>query len=353
MRIIQDPILVENVIRVFSISAISFAVAFALTPLLTHFLYKYRLGKSIRSDEASPVFTKMHKKKEGTPTMGGVLIWGTVIILIFLFYLLSQLDFLSFDKLNFLSRSQTFLPLAALGLAAVIGLADDFLNVFKIGPKGGGFKMRHRLLLYTFVAIIGAIWFYFKLGWDVIHIPGFGDISIGFWYVPLFILVIVATSFSTNEADGLDGLAGGILLICFAAYAVIAFMQGKVELSMFCGAIVGGILAFLWFNIYPARFFMGDTGSMSLGVTLGVVAMLTNTVVILPILAFPLVLESVSVLIQLPYKKLTGKRIFLSTPIHHHFEAKGWPEPKVVMRFWIIASISAVVGLAIGLIGMG
>lgn len=352
MRIIQDPILVENVIRVFAITAIVFAAGFAFTPLLTHFLYKYKLGKSIRN-EGAPVYTKLHKKKEGVPTMGGILIWAAVFIVLIVLYLLSHTGIRVFKELNFLSRSQTLLPLAAFGLAAIVGLVDDIMNVFKIGPKGGGLRVKHRLVLYALIACVGAYWFYIKLGWDVIHFPGIGDFSIGFWYIPLFILVIVSTSFSVNEADGLDGLAGGILLICFAAFAVISFMQGKVELSMFCGAIMGGILAFLWFNIYPARFIMGDTGAMSLGITLGIVAMLTNSALILPILAFPLVLETGSVLIQIPYKKITGKKIFKSTPIHHHFEAIGWPEPKVVMRFWIIALISAAVGTVIGLIGMG
>ncbi|NQV13173.1 MAG: phospho-N-acetylmuramoyl-pentapeptide-transferase, partial [Parcubacteria group bacterium] len=155
------------------------------------------------------------------------------------------------------------------------------------------------------------------------------------------------------EAEGLAGLAGGILLSCFGAYAVISFMQGKIELAAFCGVIVGALLAFLWFNIYPARFFMGDTGAMSLGTTLGIVAMLTNTALVLPLIALPLVIESLSVLVQIPYKKLTGKKIFLSTPIHHHFEAKGWPETKVTMRFWIIAVVSAVLGMVVGLIGGG
>ncbi|MBU1119127.1 phospho-N-acetylmuramoyl-pentapeptide-transferase [Patescibacteria group bacterium] len=352
MHTIQDPILVGNVIKVFILAALAFGIAILWTPLLTHFLYKYRLGKNIRKGD-SPVYTEMHKKKAGTPTMGGILIWGTVLFLVGIFYLCDLLNVPVLKEFNFLSRPQTFLPLASLVLAAIIGLFDDVMNVFKIGPKGGGMRLRVRLLLYTVVAMIGAYWFYVKLGWDTIHIPAFGDVSIGFLYVPLFILVIVATSFSVNEADGLDGLAGGILFICFSAYAVIAFLQGKVELTMFCAVIVGALLAFLWFNIYPARFFMGDTGAMSLGVTLGIVAMLTNTVLVLPILAFPLVLETGSVLIQIPYKKLTGKKIFRSTPIHHHFEALGWPESKVTMRFWVIALISAAVGMVIGLIGMG
>jgi len=353
MNEIQDIILVQNVIKVLFLSALAFIFAILWTPLLTHFMYKYKLGKSIRSSGA-PIYTKMHKDKEGTPTMGGILVWATTLILaVGIFILYKFTDFWLFEYFNFLTRSETWLPLAALVVTALIGLVDDLMNVFKIGPSGGGLRMVPKLFLYILVALLGAFWFYYKLGWDVIHIPAVGDFSIYFWYIPLFILVIVATSFSVNEADGLDGLAGGIILICFGAFAVIAFVQGKVELASFCGVIAGALLAFLWFNIYPARFFMGDTGAMSLGTTLGVVAMLTNSILVLPIIAFPLVVESGSVIVQMISKKAFGKKIFLSTPIHHHFEAKGWPEPKVTMRFWIITFVSAAIGLVIGLIGRG
>lgn len=353
MNQIQDPILVQNVIKVLFLAACAFSFAILWTPFLTHFLYKYKLGKNIRT-KGAPVYTKMHKSKEGTPTMGGVLVWLTTLIFALLFFLLSKVShFWIFDYLNFLTRSQTWLPLTALILTALVGLVDDLMNVFKIGPKGGGLRMKSKLALYTLIAVLGAWWFYYKLGWDQIHVPAVGDFSLGIWYIPLFILVIVATAFSVNEADGLDGLAGGILLICFGTYAVIAFVQGKIELAAFCGVIAGSLLAFLWFNIYPARFFMGDTGAMSLGTTLGIVAMLTNSALILPIIAFPLVIESASVIIQLTYKKIFKKKLFQSTPIHHHFEARGWPETKVTMRFWIITFVSAALGLIIGLIGRG
>ncbi|MBU1178480.1 phospho-N-acetylmuramoyl-pentapeptide-transferase [Patescibacteria group bacterium] len=350
---IQDPFLVQNVIKVLFLAALAFIVAVAWTPALTHFLYKFKLGKNIREGGA-PIYHQLHQAKAGTPVMGGLLVWVTVLLLAIAFFVWSEFsDNFFIAKLNFLTRAETLLPLGALVATALVGLADDILNVFKIGPKGGGMRMIYRLVLYTLVAIFGAWWFYYKLDWDIIHVPGVGDFNIGWWYVPLFIVVLVATSFSVNEADGLDGLAGGILLTCFGAYAVISFMQGKIELAAFCGVIVGALLAFLWFNIHPARFFMGDTGAMSLGTTLGIVAMLTNTALVLPLIALPLVIESVSVLIQIPYKKLTGKKIFLSTPIHHHFEAKGWPETKVTMRFWIIALVSAALGMMIGLIGGG
>ncbi|MDD5627209.1 MAG: phospho-N-acetylmuramoyl-pentapeptide-transferase [Patescibacteria group bacterium] len=339
--------------KVFLLSGLSFLIAILWTPLLIKFLKKYKIGKSIRTDGA-PLYTKLHQKKEGTPTMGGMLIWITVLFLAILFFALDKLTHIPFfHYLNFLTRPQTLLPLGALVATALVGAMDDLLNVFKIGPKGGGLRMRHRLILYTIVAIFGAWWFYYKLAWDVIHIPGIGDFAIGWWYIPLFILIMVATSFSTNETDGLDGLAGGVLLFAFASFGVIAFAKGRIELAAFCGTIAGSLLAFLWFNIYPARFFMGDTGAMSLGTTLGIIAMLTNSALVLPLIGIVLVIESASVILQYTAKKAFKKKIFLSSPIHHHFEAKGWPEPQVVMRFWIIAVLGCLVGLIVGLIGMG
>lgn len=336
------------VIKIFILTVLSFCIAFFLTPVLTHFLYKYNFGKQIRDDGTTPVFSKLHKEKQGTPTMGGVLIWGTTFILaVGIFYLQKFTGFDLFKELNFLSRSQTLLPLGALVASALVGLFDDFLNIKKIGGKGGGLKVRHKLILYTVIAGVGAFWFFSKLGWDLIHIPFVGDFNIGFWYIPLFIFIIVATSFSVNETDGLDGLAGGVLLISFVALGAIAFIQGKFDLAAFCGVIVGALTAFLWFNIYPARFFMGDTGSMSLGVLLGILAMLTNTFILLPIIGFILVFESSSVIVQTFSKKIKGKKIFKSTPIHHHFEAIGWPEPKIVMRFWLVSGIMATIGLII------
>ena len=279
--------------------------------------------------------------------MGGILIWATVAILAVGILILTKIfgpDSI-FSDLNFLTRKQTLLPLGILLFAAVIGLIDDFFGIIRAGERKRGLRMRGKLLVYLIIAIVGAYWFYFKLDWDLLHIPFFGDFNIGLWYIPIFIFVIVASAFSSNETDGLDGLAGGILLVAFSAYAVISFTQGRMELATFCGAIVGALLAFLWFNINPARFFMGDTGSMSLGITLGVIAMLTNSVFFLPFIGFVMMVESLSVIVQVLSKKIRHKKIFLSTPIHHHFEGKGWPETKVTMRFWIVSSVVAVIGI--------
>ncbi len=343
-----------NIIKVLSLTSLSFILAISITPLLTHFLFKYRLVKSIRQDGKTPIFSRLHKKKEGTPTMGGVLIWGTVLLLALVFSYLAKVfpdTFLA--HLNFITRKETLLPLGAFIASALVGLLDDWFNITRQGGgKGGGLTVKHRLFIYALIAIFGSWWFYAKLDFDVIRIPFLGLIHLGWSFIPFFIFIIIATAFSVNEADGLDGLAGGIVLAAFASYGTIAFMQGSYNLASFCGVIVGALLAFLWFNINPARFFMGDTGAMSLGIALGIVAILTGYPLLLPIIAFLLLLESLSVIIQVLSKKIRKKKVFLSAPIHHHFEAKGWPETKVVMRFWIISAVTSVLGLIIAIIDM-
>jgi len=341
------------IIKIFALTIISFVVTIVWTPFLTHILYKYKLGKGIRDAEVAPVFAKMHAKKAGTPTMGGILVWGTTLVLILLFFYLSKIFNNIFSDLNFLSRRETFLPLGALVVSALVGLVDDLFDIWRKGKHGGGLTMKHRILIYGIIALVGAVWFYYKLDWTVLHVPFMGNFEIGWWYIPFFMFVIISTAFSVNEVDGLDGLAGGTLLAAFCAYGAIAFSLGRYDLAAFCGVITGALLAFLWFNINPARFFMGDTGAMSLGVTLGIIAMMTNYALLLPIIGFLFVIESMSVLVQLTSKKIFKRKIFISTPIHHHFEAIGWPEGKIVMRFWVVAGMSAIVGLVIFLLDRG
>lgn len=346
--------MIFQVVKILLLFSLAFIFAIAFTPLLTNFLYKYKLGKKIRNSGATPIFSKLHAHKEGTPTMGGILIWGTVLVfMVFFSFLADVMPGEFFKYLNFFSRSETLLPLGVLIASALIGLIDDWLDVSGNGMfGGGGLKLKHRLLVYTLIALAGAAWFYFKLDWTVFHVPFFGNIEISWWYIPVFVLVIVASSFSVNETDGLDGLAGGTLLIAFAAYAIIAFALGRYELAAFCGVIMGALLAFLWFNIPPARFYMGDTGAMSLGVTLGVIAMLTNSALLLPLIGLIFLIESASVIIQILSKKFRHKKVFLSSPIHHHFQAIGWPESKIVMRFWLISALGAILALIIFLVDL-
>ena len=343
-----------NIVKVLSLTSLSFIFAMLMTPLLSYFLFKYRLVKNIRQDGKTPIFSRLHKSKEGTPTMGGILIWGTVLLLSLVFAYFSKIFPDSFlANLNFITRKETLLPLGAFIASALVGLLDDWFNIIRQGGgRGGGLTVKHRLFIYALIAIFGSWWFYYKLDFDFVRIPFVGLINMGWYFIPFFIFIIIATAFSVNEADGLDGLAAGIVLAAFTSYGTIAFMQGSYNLATFCGVISGSLLAFLWFNINPARFFMGDTGAMSLGIALGIVAILTGYPLLLPIIGFLLLLESLSVIIQVLSKKIRNKKVFLSAPIHHHFEAKGWPETKVVMRFWVISAVSAVLGLIIAIIDM-
>lgn len=349
----MEPLTLKDIfpiVKALSLGTLAFVVAMLWTPSLVWFLKKFKLGKRIRK-KGAPIFYKLHKAKAGTPTMAGVLVWGTLLIVLGIVWLLFQLTGHPFwEALNFLNRKETLLPLGALVVAAVIGMIDDLFGIFGKGPKGGGISVRTKILLYTLIAVGGAWWFFFKLEWDLFYIPFFGSINVGAWYIPIFIFIIVATAFSVNEADGLDGLAAGLLLIGFAALSVVAFIQGRFNLVAFLAVIIGALLAFLWHNVYPARFFMGDTGSMGLGVTLGVIAMLTNSALLLPLFGLMLVTESGSVILQILSKKIRGRKLFKSTPIHHHFEASGWHPTRVTMRFWLLGSVGAIIGIVLALI---
>ncbi len=360
---IQEIPIVLNILKVLTTGFLSFILAFALTPLWTNILYRYKIGIKIKENSVDgdklTVVSTLHSKKNGTPTMGGVIVWFSVLILVFashyLFPLIATWTDTNFiARLDFLKRSQVWLPLFVLVTAGILGLFDDYMSVRGKGSnKGGGMRFAFRFWWLFVIALAGSWWFYSKLGWDVLHVPAVGDYMIGFWYVPLFIFVILFTAISSNETDGLDGLNAGVLLAAFGSFSLIAFAANKMDLSAFCAAISGALLAFLWFNIYPARFFMGDTGAISLGTTLGVVAMLTNSVLPLFIIVFIYILESGSAAIQILSKKYRGKKVFLAAPLHHHFEAKGWPEPKIVMRAWIVTAITSLIGAIVAILGMG
>jgi len=347
-----------NVIKVLVLMAFSSGLAVLWTPILTHFLYKYKLWrKEIRTKSIDgkplPIFYKFNKNKETkVPRLGGLLIWLTVVFTIFFFALLSKFFGNSWlAKLNFLSRSQTWLPLATLVSASLLGLADDVFQIFGKGKyAGGGIKFGRRLIIVFLIGLIGALWFYFKLGWQTIHIPMVGDLGIGFWYIPLFILTVLAC-WSGGVIDGIDGLAGGTFAIMFGAFSIIAFAQTQYNLAAFCAVLAGSILSFLWFNIPPARFYMGETGMIGLTATLAVVAFLTDSLLVLPIIGGLLVIESGSVIIQLLAKRFLKRKIFLAAPIHYSLEAKGWSPEKITMRFWVLGMVLATIGIAIRLLG--
>ena len=339
-----DQLLTQNFLILLVQASLGFGVAIALTPVYTYFAFKLKLWKQIRdtatTGEKATVFARLHaaKHKRNIPTMAGIV---TVIAI-------SAVTLLT----NW-SRNQTYLLVFGLISAGSIGLIDDIINIRGSGKGVAGLRSTIKFLLIMVIAVIGALYFYYRLKYSLIHIPAVGDFEIGILYIPLFVLVIVSTSNAVNITDGLDGLSGGLLAASFGAFGIIALAQGNIGIAGFCLATVGAVLAYTWFNIFPARFFMGDIGSFALGTALGVVAMLTNSVFVIPIIGFVFVMEAGSSLVQIISKKLFKRKIFISAPLHHHLEAIGWPETKVTMRLWIIGAVCAGLGVMIGLVGKG
>lgn len=351
--------MILDLAKVFIPTIAAFFVGIAITPILTHYLYKHKLWKKRPRNEGlgggkTPIFNKLHKDKEvGTPRMGGVVIWVSTIIIVFIAWFLSVVIPTNITaEFNFLSREQTWLPIFTLIVASLLGLIDDILQIQgRGGYVAGGLSLKTRICVVLLFGAIGGWWFFVKLGIDSIHIPFVGELAIGLFFVPVFMITALAL-FSGGVIDGIDGLSGGVMAIIFYAYAVIAFFQNQIDLAVFCAVVTGAILAFLWFNVPPARFYMSETGILGLTTTLAVVAFLTKTVVLLPIIAFPLFVASGSVIIQQLSKKYRGgKKVFLVAPIHHHFEALGWSSCKVTMRFWIISVVFSTIGVIVALIG--
>jgi phospho-N-acetylmuramoyl-pentapeptide-transferase len=340
LQIIVDSNSIE---QVFMFGFLGFIISMVLTPLYTTAAFAGQWWKKIRthsiSGEKAKVFHKLHAEKHARniPTMAGIIfVLSTLLITV----------------AGNLIRSETWLPLAAMVGAGAIGLFDDVINIRGLGGNVAGLRTKIKTLLLLSVALIGGLWFYSKLGVHGVHIPFFDTWELGVLIIPLFILVVFSTGVAVNMSDGLDGLAGGLSAIAFGAYAIIAIIEKKYGLAGFCMTVVGALLSYTWFNIYPARFFMGDVGSFALGTALGVVAMLTDTVFLLPVIGIVFVVEVASVIIQQISKRFRdGKKIFLSSPIHHHFEAIGWPETKVTMRFWVIGQVAAFIGVILFILG--
>lgn len=352
-----------NVIKIFLPTALAFIVGIALTPSLTTFMYRKKLWKKNgRAEHVSITnkdFAKVHNSSEelSTPRVGGIIIWLSVLISISLMWLISRIVPSDLSaKLDFFSKSQTLVPLASLLLGSLLGLIDDILQINgtndEVGVRDRDIWFRYFKIALIIIAggVIGG-WFYTKLGVTSIALPFSAvPLYLGFFFIPFFIVIMLAV-FSGGVIDGLDGLAGGVLAIIFASYAIIAYGQNQIDIAALCGVISGGILAFLWFNIPPARFYMGETGMMGLLVLLTVIAFLTDTVLVLPLIAFPLVISSASSIIQIASYKYFGKRrVFKIAPLHHHFRALGWSREKVVMRYWVVSIICALVGVVIAFI---
>lgn len=332
----------DAMMRTFILSVIAFVIAMALTPVYTFVAYRYKFWKRQRTasttGEALKIFTKLHanKFKRNIPTMAGLVFVLAIVIVTFFFNL---------------DRRETWLPLAALAGGAIVGLIDDIINIRGKGKGVAGLRSSLKFLMITAIGLVLGWFFFDRLDVTAVTVPFVGEWHLGWLIIPLFAFVVVATGNAVNISDGLDGLAGGLAAIAFGSFGVIAIMQGNPLMAGFCFTVVGALLSYLWFNIHPARFFMGDVGSFALGTSLGVVAMLTDTLFILPIIGLVFVLEAGSSLIQIFSKRVFKKKVFISAPIHHHLEAIGWPETKVTMRFWVIAAVTSFVGVMIALAG--
>lgn len=352
-----------DIVKVLFPAIVSFAVGIFITPPVTDYLYRNKMwkkkpGKIDYSGNETPIFNALHKNREvNTPRMGGVVIWISSFITIIGFSILAKIfpaEFLA--KLEFLSRDQTWIPLFTLVAGGIIGIVDDVMEIRGDGSSGG-LSLKKRLGVVTIIGILAALWFFFKLEVTGLGLPYGGMIELGWLFIPVFVAVMLFI-YAGGIIDGIDGLAGGVFATTFLAYASVAFHQDQINLAAFCAMVAGSILAFLWFNIPPARFYMSETGTMGLTLTLAVVAFLTDSlgegygVLILPVIALPLVFTALSVIIQVLSKRFrNGEKVFLSAPIHHHFEAIGWPPYKVTMRYWIISIIFALLGMVLAFIG--
>ncbi len=359
--------MIIDIVKVFLPAVGAFILGVLITPILTNYLYSHKMwkkksGKLALDGTEAKVFNELHKEKDtNTPRMGGIIIWFSSTVIITGIWIFSKIfpgDMIG--KLDFLSRNQTWIPLATLILGALAGLVDDYLEIKRsenTGGKNGGLSLKIRLAIVSAIALACAFWFYVKLDVVGIGLPfGLGELYLG----PLFIILFLLTSlfiYAGGVIDGLDGLSGGVFTTIFAAYGGIAFYQQQIDLAAFCATVAGAILAFLWFNIPPARFYMTETGIMGLTITLTVVAFMTDRLgegygfLVLPIIALPLVITVLSNLIQVFSKKFRGKKVFLVAPLHHHFEAIGWPAYKVTMRYWIFSLICAILGITLALVG--
>jgi phospho-N-acetylmuramoyl-pentapeptide-transferase len=333
--------LTNELSRTFLLSCAAFLLAMFMTPIYTFMAYRFKFWKKQRktstTGELLTVFSKLHanKFKRNIPTMAGAVFVASIAIV----------------TLFNLDRGQTWLPLAALLGGAAVGLLDDIINLRGNGSGVAGLRGSLKFAMISAIGL-GLGWFFFaKLGFDVVHIPYIGDLTLGWFIIPVFAFVVVAAGNAVNISDGLDGLAGGLAAVAFVAFGIIAMLQGQLALTGFCFTVAGALLSYLWFNIYPARFFMGDVGSFALGTSLGVVAMLTNSLFLLPVIGLMFVIEAGSSVIQIFSKKVFKRKIFISAPIHHHLEATGWPETKITMRFWVIGYVMAAVGIVMALTG--
>jgi len=338
---------------------ISFFIGFLITPVVIKYLYVFKCWKKKSGNQHSmggkgdtPIFNKLHEDRDtAVPRMGGLVIVISVLFTTFFFWIVSYAASGGpSGEFDFLSRTQTWLPLFAFFAGAVMGFVDDYFTIKPGGWFKGGLPLKLRLVWVSLIGLFAAFWFYSKLGVSEVYVPFYGGLELGLLFIPFFVAVFMST-FATSNIDGIDGLSGGIMSIIFSAYGFIAMVQGQIDIAAFCFVLVGATLAFLWFNIAPAKFYMTEVGYNALSFSLVIVAFITNTVLLLPVIAFCLFATELTTIMQVLSKKIRGKKIFLVAPIHHHFEALGYPAHNVVMRYWIVSMVSAVLGVALALIG--
>ena len=339
---------------------ISFLIGLFLTPFVISKLHKYRAwrrntnSKETIMDKDGKILEIINKneKDQKTPRMGGLVIVFSVLITVFLFWAWS---FLSTGNtsgfFDILSRKETWLPLMAFIIGAIVGIFDDYFTIRNSGKFKSGLPLRWRLVFVVIFALFAGWWFYEKLGYDSIYLPFWGPIFLGIWFIPFFITSFVAT-FASSTIDGLDGLSGGVMTIIYSMMGFIAFYQDKFDIASLSFVIAGGIMAFLWFNIPPASFYMTEVGYNALSFTLVIIAFMTNTILILPIIAMPLLVTLLSTILQVFWIRVFKKRIFKIAPLHHHFEALGWEQPQIVMRYWLVSIIFGILGLLIAIAGI-
>ena len=343
-----------TLLKIFLPAVIAFAIGIAITPLITHFLYKYRVwkkhgGKTALNGEIASEFNRLKSAGETkTPRMGGIVIWGSVLLTVsFLVLLETTTGHRLFSELSFFSRSQTWIPLATLFLGAAVGLLND---AYDVAQHGQGIRLSVRLAFISVLATGIGWWFYTKLEVSTINIPFAEPLTLGWMLIPFFVLLTLAV-YASGVIDGIDGLSGGVFAAIFTAYSGVAFLQTQYDIAALCATLTGATLAFLWFNIPPARFYMTETGTMALTLSLAVVALMTDAlgdgygISLLPVIAAPLVATVGSNVLQLTYRKATGRKLLRIAPLHHHFEAIGWPSHKVTMRYWVITMMCGVVGV--------
>lgn len=322
------------------LAGFSFMITVIWGSPLIRILRHFKIGDTIRVESPEKHFTKM-----GTPTMGGVLI---VLPVIFITGLLNATRLLGLPAIG---RS-VLLPLSVMMAYAALGAFDDWEKLRGRQRVGEGLRARTKFIIQILLALVVAFGLYYVLDVPQLYMPGVkGEFELGIWYIPIAMLIIVTTSNAINLTDGMDGLAGLISVTAFVAYGAIALVQGQIFIARFSFTVVGALFGFLWFNVYPADLIMGDTGSLSLGATLAVIALMTGQWGVLPLIVIIPASEVLSVVLQVVYFKITGgRRIFKMAPFHYHFELLGWSEPQVVQRFWLISLLFAIIGIAFAVV---